>query len=332
VVALARRVRGMSGITVQGLVKRYPRSTDFLHFLRRPTARESVTALDGVDLELERGRVYGLVGRNGAGKTTLLKVLAGLVLPSAGRAEVCGIEVAGHPRALRAKVGLVVADERSFFWRISARENLRFFASLQHLRGSARRRAVDGTLERVGLAALGDVAFRELSTGQRQRLAIARGMLIDPEVLLMDEATRSLDPEGAREVRAFVREVARERPERLVVYSTHVLSEVEDLCDEAIALRAGRVGGRGRIEPTSEGVGRYLVRTRTAAPAGTWSDLAGVRELAAGALSRLELGQPTALERVVRRAAERGLGLFELRPEGSPLEEWIAGRGPEASA
>ena len=315
----------MSGVAIRGLVKRYPRSADLVRFLRRPLARETVTALDGIDLDLEPGAVYGLVGRNGAGKTTLLKILAGLVLPSAGRASVWGIEASERPRALRARVGLVVADERSFFWRISVRENLRFFATLQHLSGSARARAVDAALDHTGLADLADVAFRELSTGQRQCLAIARGTLIDPQVLLLDEATRSLDPEAAREIRSFVRELATGRPDRIVVYSTHVLSEVEEVCDEVVALCAGRIAGRGRTDAEPDEAGRWRVRTRRAAAEGTWSALAGVSELAAGTTSRVAVDDPAALERVTARALELGLGLVELVPEESRLERWIAG-------
>lgn len=314
----------MTSISIRGLAKRYPRRADLLHFLRRRGREGHVTALEGIDLELRPGVIYGLVGHNGAGKTTLLKVLAGLVLPTEGEVRVGDIDAVAHPRALRAHVGLVVADERSFFWRIGVEENLRFFASLQGHRGDERRRVVAETLDRVGLAEVADVAFKELSTGQRQRLAIARGMLADPRVLLMDEATRSLDPQGARDVRSFVRDVARERPDRVVVYSSHVLAEVEDLCDEAIVLRGGKVAGQGSPAVTDEGRGTLVVRTRRPAEAGTWRDLEGVVELACGECSRLQVDGPGAAERVAERAVARGLGLLELRREGSPLERWLA--------
>jgi len=184
----------MQGIEIRELVKRYPRSTDLLHFLRNPLRREEVTALRGVNLSLEPGRIYGLVGPNGAGKTTLLKILAGVVWPTSGEALVDGLDSSRGDRSLRERVGLVVADERSFFWRLTARENLRFFAVLQRIPAQSLEARVDECLARFGLEAAGDRPFRALATGMRQRLAIARGMLLDPPVLLLDEATRSLDP------------------------------------------------------------------------------------------------------------------------------------------
>lgn len=318
----------MTAISIRGLVKRYPRRADLLHVFRRRAGEGAVTALDGVDLELRAGVIYGLVGHNGAGKTTLLKILAGLVLPTAGEVRVGAVDAVARPRALREQVGLVVADERSFFWRISVEENLRFFAALQGHRGAERRRVVESTLERVGLAEVAGAPFRGLSTGQRQRLAIARGMLSDPPVLLMDEATRSLDPQGARDVRTFVREVARARPDRVVVYSSHVLAEVEDLCDEAIVIRGGRVAGRGPAASPDDGPGVLVVRTRRPADGGTWRDLPGVAELERGERSRLRVENAAAAERVAERAVARGLGLLELRREVSPLERLLTEPGP----
>jgi ABC-2 type transport system ATP-binding protein len=170
----------LTRIEIQGLVKRYPHATDLFRFLRRPWRKEEILALDGLDLSLGPGRIYGLVGPNGAGKTTLLKVLAGLVLPTEGRILFDGEEWSAPSERIRETVGLVVADERSFFWRLTVEENLRFFATLQKLRGEGRRARIASCLAKVGLSEHRGRSFRSLSTGLRQRLAVARGLLVDP--------------------------------------------------------------------------------------------------------------------------------------------------------
>ncbi|MCP3919699.1 MAG: ABC transporter ATP-binding protein [bacterium] len=311
-----------TGVVIEGLVKRYPRSIDLLRVLRHPLQRPEVTALDGIDLELEPGRIVGLVGRNGAGKTTLLKILAGLVLPSEGRVRVAGVDPT-HGAAVRDAVNLVVADERSFYWRLTVRENLRFFATLQRLAGPARNARVDGCLERFGLASVADVAFRQLSTGMRQRLAVARGLLVDPQILLLDEATRSLDPLAARNLREQVRQMARERDDRLVIYSTHTLSEVDELCDEVVAIAAGRVTAREELTGFQR-LARYHLRTRPAPPADLIDGLGGMAEVRRfDGMLELALEDDRELAQLVDRVRARDLELLELTPVRRRLDELL---------
>lgn len=313
----------MNGIEIEGLIKRFPRGVPLLTSLRHPLHRETITALDGVDLSLEPGAIYGLVGSNGAGKTTLLKILTGLVLPTAGRVRVCGIDVAVSPRRVREVVGFVVADERSFYWRLSVRENLRFFATLQQIPVRARSARVEECLDLVGLREHAGRAFRELSTGLRQRLAIARGILADPDVLLMDEATRSLDPSTARRVRELVRTIARSRGQRTVVYSTHVLSEVEDLCDELIVLEAGRLVARQRVHEPAEG-GHFRLRTRRPLPPDLGEELEGVSlEHLSETEIDVHLASDAALDALLDRVREHGL--LELSPRRTALEDLVLG-------
>jgi len=199
-----------------------------------------VRALHAVSLRVERGETFGLVGPNGAGKTTLLKVLATLVSPSEGTARVHGADILREGAAVRRAVGLSVGDERTFYWRLSGRENLEFFAGLRGLPGRAVRRRVAAVLDLVGLTDLADDVVGRYSTGMRQRLALARALVADAPVLLLDEPTRSLDLLAAGAVRALIRRIARDEG-RTVLLATHDLAEVGAVCDRAAILVGGRV-------------------------------------------------------------------------------------------
>ncbi len=215
---------------------------------RRPTP---VRALNGIDLTVDRGQLVALVGPNGAGKTTLLKILATLVRPSSGRAWVDGVDVAARPHAARSRVGYVLAEERSFFWRISVRENLRFFAALQGLFGAERRHRIEALTALVGLTEVIDRRFSDLSLGQRQRVAIARGLLADPPVVLFDEATRSLDPGRAARLRRVIRQTLVESAGKAVLFATHDLDEARALADRVVLMVDGQVLAEGGFEALS---------------------------------------------------------------------------------
>lgn len=215
---------------------------------RRP---EPIRALDGIDLTVGRGELVAVIGPNGAGKTTLLKVLATLVRPGAGRAWVDGVDVARSPHRARTRLGYVLAEERSFFWRVSVRENLRFFAALQGLHGRVGRRRLEAMAALVGLTDVLERRFSDLSLGQRQRVAIARGLLADPPVLLFDEATRSLDPGRAARLRRVIRDTLVQRENKAVLFATHDLDEARQIADRVVLMVDGRVdaeGEYGRLE------------------------------------------------------------------------------------
>jgi ABC-2 type transport system ATP-binding protein len=191
-----------------------------------------------VSFAVERGEVFGFLGPNGAGKTTTLRMLAGLFAPDAGTARVAGCEIApGRPGGpeLRAKVGLLT-ESPGFYDRLTARENLVYFARLQRAREPERKS--DALLERFALRHHADRPFAELSRGMKQKLAIARALVHDPEVIFLDEPTVGLDPEATREVRNLVADLA--ATEATIVLCTHHLEEVERLCSRA-AFIAGRL-------------------------------------------------------------------------------------------
>lgn len=230
----------MALVAVEGLSKRY-RAPGWRGVLGTAPA---VTALSGVSLSAEAGRVVAVVGPNGAGKTTLFKILATLVLPTAGTVRVDGLDPDRDSVEVRRRVGLVTADERSFSWRLDARQNLLFFAALHDMSGPTALARVDELIEATGLAGVASRPFRTWSTGERQRLALARALLHGPPVLLLDEPTRSLDPEGALAVRALIRRQARDEG-RLVLLATHDLDEAWGLADEVVVLSGGRVADDG---------------------------------------------------------------------------------------
>lgn len=200
-----------------------------------------VRALYGVSLHVERGEVFGLLGPNGAGKTTLLKVLATLLLPSEGHAQVNGADLVRDEAVVRRAVGLATGDERGFYWRLTGRENLEFFAGLQGLSPWTARRRAGAVLELVDLLPYAQEVVTRYSTGMRQRLSIARALLGNPRVLLLDEPTRSLDPGAAQRVQALIQRLAREEG-MTVLLVTHHLGEARAICHRVAILVAGRVG------------------------------------------------------------------------------------------
>lgn len=232
-------------ILTERLVKRYPVFRGFRDLVRRPFEKRTTTALDGLDIRVERGRVFCLLGPNGAGKTTLIKILATLVLPDGGRALVDGRDVARHPSPAKDAVGYAVSDERSFYWRLTGRQNLEFFGALHGLRGPAVARRVEEVLGLTGLEAAADLRFNAYSTGMRQMLAFARALLADAAILLVDEPTRSLDPQSADRIRAFLRRELVEAKGKTVFWATHDLAEAAEYAHEIAVISRGRVRLQG---------------------------------------------------------------------------------------
>ena len=220
-----------------------------------------VTALHDVTFAVAPGEVVCLMGENGAGKTTLLRILSGLLVPSAGRATVAGADIAaqGTTTAFRRKVALVVADERSFMWALSGRDNLLFFAALHGLPARLAHARAEVLLKRVGLEAAGARRYAEYSRGMRQRLALARGLLGDPDVLLLDEPTLGLDPQGAHELRKFLRDDVIRGHHRTALVGSNDPAEVEVLADRVLFLRGGHLDG----ETAPDGLAQRLKDQRS---------------------------------------------------------------------
>jgi ABC-2 type transport system ATP-binding protein len=202
-------------------------------------------ALDGVSLSVGAGRIEALLGPNGAGKTTLVRVLTGLVKPDSGTARVLGVDTWECPRELRARMGLVPSGDRSLYLRISGLENLIFFGRLH---GMSKRQAVARAhelLELVGLADAARLRSGFYSHGMQKRLSIARALLTEPSVLLIDEATHDLDPEAAARMRSLVRGLA--DGGAAVVWATQRIEEVRGFADGVTLLREGQAAFQGTV-------------------------------------------------------------------------------------
>jgi ABC-2 type transport system ATP-binding protein len=202
-------------------------------------------ALAGVSLAVRPGEIHALLGPNGAGKTTLLRVLGGLIEPDSGTVRVLGTDPSRNTRAQRAAVGLVPSGDRSFYLRISGLENLRFFARLHGLGASAAKQRALDVLAAVGLDHVAGVPVGEYSHGMQKRLSVARALLTEPRVLLVDEATHDLDPHAARVVRELVQRLARDGA--AVLWATQRIDEIRGLAEKVTLLRAGEVAYSGSV-------------------------------------------------------------------------------------
>jgi ABC-2 type transport system ATP-binding protein len=254
-----------AAIVVRDLTKVYPVQFARLRkFFRRKSA-EPVEALRGVTLDVGAGEIFGLIGRNGAGKTTFTKIIATLVQPSAGSVTVRGFDSVKDEGRVRAQVGLASAEERSFYWRLTVEQNLLFFARLYGMGDRAARARIAELVALFELETLARRRFGQLSTGNKQRVIVARAMLSDPPILLLDEPTRSLDPLAAAEMRAAVRKLAAGARPKTILLTSHNLAEIEELCDRVAIISGGSIRAldtpralRSRHKPTERA--RLIVR------------------------------------------------------------------------
>ncbi len=235
-------------IAIQDLVKDYPVRRRLIPAILHPGRKESVRALDGISLEVEEGEIMGLLGTNGAGKTTLIKIVCNLLLPTSGRVAVRGYDSVREERAIREFLGLVVSDERSFYWRLTPRRNLEFFASLYGLNRKGAMVRIEELGEMLDMGQFLDKPFSDLSSGMRQKVAIARGLLHRPRVLLMDEPTKSLSPEAALEIDHLLLQLLKTAGGKSMLFATQNMEEVERVCDRVCLLHRGRVLFVGTVD------------------------------------------------------------------------------------
>jgi ABC-2 type transport system ATP-binding protein len=232
---------GAPAIVVEALGKVFHPPAGVGEMLRGKLSGRPIEALRDVSFTVAPGEILCVMGPNGAGKSTLVRILGGLLLPTSGRALLAGTDASAGTQELRRRVAFVVGDERSFHFRVSGRENLCYFAALYGLGPGAARARVAELVQRVGLGASADRRYGEYSRGMRQRLAIARGLLGDPSVLLLDEPTLGLDPRGARDLRAFLREDVIRGSGRTAIVCSNDPAEARAMADRVLFLEAGRV-------------------------------------------------------------------------------------------
>ncbi|ACP47058.1 ABC transporter related [Sulfolobus islandicus Y.G.57.14] len=214
-----------------------------------------IKAVDDVSFEIERNTAGALVGPNGAGKTTVIKMLSTLIIPSSGDAIVNGYSITREEKKVRESIGLVTVSERLFYYRLTALENLVFFASLQNLSLSDARRRAREVLEIVGLSEWENIPYMKFSTGMQRKLALARALITDPPVLLLDEPTLSLDPLSARMFRDLVRRIGRDKT---ILLTSHYMKDIEELAEKIILLKKGKVIAEGNKENLKNYLGKVI--------------------------------------------------------------------------
>jgi ABC-2 type transport system ATP-binding protein len=231
----------MAVIEATELRRTYRTTTGVLR--RKPLAVEAVR---GVSFSVERGELFGLLGPNGAGKTTTIKMLITLLLPTSGHARVLGHDVVEDAREVRKRIGYVFGGDRGLYERLSAHDNLRYFAELYGVSGHRQRERIDEVLELVGLRGREKERVEGYSRGMRQRLHIARGILHDPEVVFLDEPTIGVDPVGARDLRQTIADLVASG--KTVLLTTHYMFEADALCDHIAVIAKGQIVGEGTPE------------------------------------------------------------------------------------
>jgi sodium transport system ATP-binding protein len=207
--------------------------------------------LRGISFEAHAGEIFGLLGPNGAGKTTTLRIVSTLLAPDAGSVEVNGFDTRKYPEQVRRRVGVVTADI-GVYPRLSARENIAYFAELSGVLDGQLDRRVDAVIDRLDMGAFARQRAETLSSGQKQKVAIARAIVHDPPVLMFDEPTSNLDVLASRDIREFM--VESKGRGKCVIFSTHVLHDAERLCDRVTIIHQGRVIAGGT---TAEVRGTY---------------------------------------------------------------------------
>jgi ABC-2 type transport system ATP-binding protein len=221
-------------ISVEDLVRVYRSSTGLIRKKRKETV-----AVDHISFEVKRGELFGLLGPNGAGKTTVIKVLTTLLLPTSGKVEVLGYDVLRQSQEVRKRIGLILGGERGLYYRVTGRQNLRYFADLYGVPILEREKRINEVLKAVDLSDRADERVEDYSRGMKQRLHIAKGIVHDPELIFMDEPTIGLDPQAARDTRKMVKEL--QKAGKTILLTTHYMYEADELCNRLGVIAHGKI-------------------------------------------------------------------------------------------
>ncbi len=227
------------------LTKRFAKKKHrgFFGFLRRNQSKKNndvTVALDKVNIKIRPRELFGLLGPNGSGKTTMIKCLSTILIPDEGTAIVNGFDVRKETSLVRASLGMVVGGERTLYWKLTARDNLMYFSSLYKMKKRHAKKRVEELLEIMQLSDRADERLEDYSTGMRQKVAIARALLHDPPILLLDEPTLGLDPNFARQIRKQIREFSKKQ-DKTVLLTTHYMEEADQLCDRVAFINNGKI-------------------------------------------------------------------------------------------
>jgi ABC-2 type transport system ATP-binding protein len=219
--------------------KSNPDATLWSKLTLRGRTTETAVAVERVSFSIHEGEIFGLLGPNGAGKTTTIRMLSTLLQPTSGTATINGYDVSSQADLVRQNLGAVLTGERSIYWKLTGRENLEYFAALYHLPPAVAKRRVAELLERLGLTTRADENVEGYSSGMKQRIAIAKALLANPPVVLLDEPTIGLDPQSARNLRELIAEIKQEG--RTILLTTHYMEEADQLCGRVGIIDLGRI-------------------------------------------------------------------------------------------
>lgn len=229
-------------ISVADVTMSFPIVKRYREMLSHPLQpRRMHTALSSVSIEIQEGDRIAVMGPNGAGKTTLLKLIGGLIIPTKGDIVVNGFSTVDHSAAARKSVGFVLNEERSFFWRLTGAQNLEFFGALDNLGGTDLRSRIQELISLVGLEEAAERVVEGYSSGMKQRLALARGLITEPRVLILDEPTRALDPIAADEMIDLILSRIYSDSRKTLLIATHRMDEALKLCNKVLVIDKGRI-------------------------------------------------------------------------------------------
>ena len=284
------------------------------------------TAVDHLNLTIRTGEVFGLLGPNGAGKTTTTLMLTGLTEPTDGTALIDGKDCLHQPMEVKSIVGYM-PDNVGFYGDMTGRENLRFTAALNGLEGEEAEERIEGLLYRTGLSQAGDLKVRAYSRGMRQRLGVADVLVKDPKVIIMDEPTLGIDPEGMRQLLELIREMSK-KENRTILISSHQLYQVQQICDRVGLFVEGKLIACGKIEELAEQVqqeGNYVLETAAVPDDGGFNallnDLGNVRQVERQGDVYVVRSRNDVRRELLRRSLDQGYTLSHLRLRGGDLDE-----------
>jgi ABC-2 type transport system ATP-binding protein len=326
-------VQNEYAIQTVNLTKTYKSKTPNSGIFNRKTI--SVNAIDNLNLDIKKGELFGLLGPNGAGKTTLVKILCTLLPPDQGSALVNGFDVAKQQMKVKQSIGtLFSVGERGFFWRLSGYRNLEFFAAINNVPRTSRHQRIMEVLELVGLHAKADVFFQKYSGGMKRKLALARALLADPPILLLDEPTTGLDVTSSRNIRDFIKNDLSKKHGKTVLYTTHYIEEVSQMCDRVAIMNKGKIVALDTPDAlkgmTKKGeVADFVVKNMSEAQVNTLRGLEGVSSLASEVQDsvlgqtrlRVRLENVNALPMVLDFFFREKIKLVNFRQEEPTLED-----------
>ncbi len=313
----------MNSVVCEKVVKNYPLPRTLRELFLTPFRQSYIEALRGISLEVRKGEIFALIGPNGAGKTTLLKIISTLLLPNGGKVIVNGFDVVKEERKVRKSIGYVVNEERSFYWRLSGWENLKFFGVLNNLSGKELRKRIKEVVELTGLGNWISRPVKDYSTGLRQRLSLARGLLVSPSLLILDEPTRSLDPIMAKELRNFIKERV-SKDGLTVLLATHNLSEAEEMGERLAIIDKGVIKKIGNTEEIKRGTlkeNKYYLEFSIPGDVSSMSTTLSVIEKRGERYKAEAILSETKLNKLLHEILEKGGRVLEIRRKELTLEE-----------